>query len=100
VPGASIAQVEREHRVNAFQVFQRDHLLYRRKLIARIEAFNPIGRLRCFWHLCRTEGKGPLLRIGLRVTCHPRMGAAQQPEVAVRELYENKQLIEKWPNSG
>jgi hypothetical protein len=28
-------------------------------------------------------------------TRHPRMGAAQQPEVAVRELTENKRLIEK-----
>jgi hypothetical protein len=36
-----------------------------------------------------------LLRSGLRVTRHPRMGAAQQPEVAARELSENKRLMEK-----
>ena len=39
--------------------------------------------------------KSTLHRIGLRVTRHPRMGAAQQPEVAVRELTENRRLIEK-----
>ena len=37
----------------------------------------------------------PSLRYGEGVIGHPRMGAAQQPEVAVRELTENKRLIEK-----
>jgi hypothetical protein len=41
------------------------------------------------------ESKSTLLRIGYRVTRHPRMGAAQQPKVAVREPAENKRLREK-----
>jgi hypothetical protein len=32
---------------------------------------------------------------GLGVTRHPRMGAVEEPQVAVRELSENKRLIEK-----
>jgi hypothetical protein len=57
------------------------------------------GRPCCVWSLpsgaVPSGRKGTLLRIGLTMTRHPRMGAAQQPEVAVRELTENKRLIDK-----
>jgi len=33
--------------------------------------------------------------IGLRMTRHPRMGAVEEPWVAVREPVENKRLMEK-----
>ena len=33
--------------------------------------------------------------IGLRVTRHPRMGAAEELKVTLRELAENRRLIEK-----
>ncbi len=42
-----------------------------------------------------TGSKNALLRIGLMVTRHPRMGAVEQPKVPVRELAENTRLIEK-----
>jgi hypothetical protein len=47
-----------------------------------------------------TWKKATLLRIGLRVTRHPRMGAVEQPEVAVWELSENKRLIGKTSQTG
>ncbi len=45
--------------------------------------------------LFRFNQSPPMLRIGIRVTRHPRMGAAQQPKVAIREPAENKRLREK-----
>jgi hypothetical protein len=36
-----------------------------------------------------------LLRIGYRVTRHPRMGAVEEPEVALREPQSNQRLRRK-----
>jgi hypothetical protein len=39
--------------------------------------------------------KSTLLRIGLTMTRHPRMGAAEEPKVTQEELVENRRLREK-----
>jgi len=36
-----------------------------------------------------------MLRMGFTVTRHPRMGAAEELRVTLRELAENRRLIEK-----
>ena len=41
------------------------------------------------------DRKAAMLRMGLRVTRHPRMGAAEELKVTLGELAENRRLIEK-----
>jgi hypothetical protein len=41
---------------------------------------------------------GPCFAWGVAVTRHPRMGAAQQPAVAVRELVETRAAKRKIPS--
>jgi len=45
--------------------------------------------------LATTEAKATLLRIGSRVTRHPRMGAGEELKVPLGELAENRRLMEK-----